>query len=348
MRNSAGLFFAPRRSPDERKICMIYSKEALSLEEQADRLIGRGLVADRDELIGRLKVVNYYRLSGYLYPFRIRNASGKAGDTFEPGTNLEIVWRRYNFDRRLRIILLDAIERIEVAVRTRFVFHFVQAHGPFGYLNEKNLPGFKKRPLWKRCWRNLKALAQLRGLERPDYQQWLGKLQNEKKRASDTFVKHFTKTYGDHHEHLPLWMACELMTCETALQLAYGVDRDVLKKAAADFGFPDEQLLSWTKAIFTLRNSCAHHARVWNRAFGVKPSIPGKNKNPNWHIRPGFAPERIGLQLTVCYHWLGKLSSTTRWRDRLFTLFDEYPEIPLDEMGLPAGWRTHPLWNPNS
>ncbi|MFM8830728.1 MAG: hypothetical protein ACKOHM_06955 [Spartobacteria bacterium] len=48
---------------------MIYSKEALSLEEQADRLIGRGLIADRDELIGRLKVVNYYRLSGYLYPF---------------------------------------------------------------------------------------------------------------------------------------------------------------------------------------------------------------------------------------------------------------------------------------
>jgi abortive infection bacteriophage resistance protein len=176
---------------------MIYSKEALSLEEQADRLISRGLIADRDELIGRLKVVNYYRLSGYLYPFRIQDAAGKAGDTFEPGTNLETVWRRYNFDRRLRIILLDAIERIEVAVRTRFVFHFVQAHGPSGYLNEKNLPGFKKRPLWKRCWRNLKALAKLRGLERPDYQQWLGKLQNEKKRASDTFVKHFTKTYGD-------------------------------------------------------------------------------------------------------------------------------------------------------
>lgn len=323
---------------------MIYDKKALTLEKQADQLIARGLTAERDELIGRLKVVNYYRLSGYLYPFRVRDAASHVTNAFEPGTTLEKVWRRYNFDRRLRIILLDAIERIEVAVRTRFVYHFVQRHGPFGHLMEQNLPGFKQRAPWARFWRNLKSLAKLKGLERSKYQLWLGKLLKEKDRASDAFVKHFTKTYGDRHEHLPLWMACELMTCETALQLAYGVDRTVVKQVAADFAFPDEQLLSWTKAVFTLRNTCAHHARVWNRVFGVKPSIPGKNKNQKWHIEPGFAPDRSGLMLTVCYFWLGKLSSTTLWKARLFALFDEYPEIPLAEMGLPPNWRTHALW----
>ena len=325
---------------------MIYAKRALTLEQQADQLIARGLiVADRNELTGRLKVVNYYRLSGYLYPFRVRDADEKPTDTFAPGTTLDMIWRRYNFDRRLRIILLDAIERIEVAVRTRLVYHFVQAHGPFGHLKERNLPGFRKRPWWQRLWRNLKALAKLKGLERTEHQQWLAKLQNEKNRASDGFVKHFTQTYGDRHEQLPLWMACELMTCETAMQLAYGVDRVVVQLAAADFGYPDQQLLSWTKALFTLRNSCAHHARIWNRVFGVKPSVPGKNKNPKWHIQPGFAPDRVGLMLTVCHHWLGKVSSTTQWKARLFALFDEYPEIPLAEMGIPADWRTHPLWS---
>jgi abortive infection bacteriophage resistance protein len=181
-------------------------------------------------------------------------------------------------------------------------------------------------------------------MQRSDYQLWLAKLQNEKNRASDKFVGYFRETYGDQHDHLPLWMACELMTCETALQFAYGVDRSVIKQTAADFGFPDEQLLSWTKAIFTLRNSCAHHARIWNRVFGVKPSVPGKNKNPMWHRSPGFAYDRVGLMLTVCHHWLGKVSSTTQWKARLFSLFDEYPEIPLSEMGIPAGWRSHPLW----
>ena len=317
---------------------MIYAKGALTLEQQADQLIARGLVAGRNELIGRLKVVNYYRLSGYLYPFR------QPDETLRPGTTLDMVWRRYNFDRRLRIILLDAIERIEVAVRTRLVYHFVQAHGPFGHLQETNLPGFKKRVWWRRWLRNVKALVKLKGLEKTEHKLWLAKLQSEHKRASDAFVKHFANRYGDQHEYLPLWMACELMTCETALQLAYGVDAQVLKRVAADFSFPDQQLLSWTKALFTLRNTCAHHARLWNRVFGVKPSVPGKNKNPKWHTSPSFANDRVGLLLTVCHHWLGKVSPTTQWKTRLFTLFDEYPEIPLAEMGMPASWRTHALW----
>ena len=62
---------------------MIYAKKALTLEQQADLLLARGLVADRDELIQRLKVVNYYRLSGYLHPFR------QPDNSYLPGTTLE-------------------------------------------------------------------------------------------------------------------------------------------------------------------------------------------------------------------------------------------------------------------
>lgn len=320
---------------------MIYPKKALTLDEQADLLLSRGLVADKPELIERLKVVNYYRLSGYLHPLR------RPDDTYLPGTTLEMIWRRYNFDRRLRIILLDAIERIEVAVRTRLVYHFVQAHGPFGHLHKKNLPGFKKRTFWNHCWRNVKALLKLKGVERTEYQNWLAKLDNEMRRASDTFVKHFRTKYGDRHEHLPLWMSCELTTCETTMQFMGAVEPSILKLAAADFGFPDEQLKSWTKAIFTLRNTCAHHARIWNRVFGVNPSVPGKNKNPQWHTQPTFAEKHVGLHLTVCHFWLGKVSSTTKWRERLFALFDEFPEIPLADMGIPAAWRGHVLWKAN-
>jgi len=113
MRNSAGfLFLWDSLGDDEKeKRPVIYAKPALTFEAQADLL-----AANRDELIARLKAVNYYRLSGYLYPFR-----DLPNDTFRPGADLDTVWRRYNFDRRLRLILLDAIERIEVAVRTRLV-----------------------------------------------------------------------------------------------------------------------------------------------------------------------------------------------------------------------------------
>lgn len=72
---------------------MKYDKLPLSFEEQADRLIRRGLVVDKTLLVARLKNVNYYRLSGYLYPYR------QPDDTFKPGTTFERAWRHHTFDR---------------------------------------------------------------------------------------------------------------------------------------------------------------------------------------------------------------------------------------------------------
>ncbi len=101
---------------------MEYKKPPLTFEEQADLLLSRGLQAERDRLIFHLKSVNYYRIMGYLYPFRM------ADNQFKPGTTFEVVWRHYTFDRRLRFLLLDAIERVEVAIRAQLVYHF--SHRP--------------------------------------------------------------------------------------------------------------------------------------------------------------------------------------------------------------------------
>jgi abortive infection bacteriophage resistance protein len=90
---------------------MNYDKPPLSFAAQADLLLKRGLIADRTLLIDRLKNVNYYRLSGYLYPYRLAN------DNYKPGTTFDKVWRHYTFDRQLRLIVIDAIERFEVSIR---------------------------------------------------------------------------------------------------------------------------------------------------------------------------------------------------------------------------------------
>lgn len=316
-----------------------YDKKSLSAEDQADRLIHRGLVADRDELIKRLKVVSYYRLSGYLYHYRLLGS-----DDYRPGTTLEMIWRRYNFDRRLRMMLLDAIERIEVAVRTRCVYHFVQKHGAFGHLEKANLPNLKMRKHRRNVWQKLARLLRLKGWEPCPHQEWLKKLRHEKSRSSETFVKKFDEKYGDSHSQLPLWMACELMTCETTMQFAYGMEREIFKDAATDFGFVDEQLRSWMKAIFSIRNACAHHARLLNRVVGVRPLIPARKREPLWREEPTFVHDRVGFLLTVSYVWLGKISDTTNWKQRLFDLFDEYPEISPADLGMPSSWQTHPLW----
>ena len=111
---------------------MKYDKPPLTYDQQADLLLRRGLTADRDELVSRLRSVSYYRLSGYWYPFRL------ADDSFRPGTTFETVWRRYRFDRRLRLLALDAIERVEVRIRTELVYVLAHAQGPFGYCASSN------------------------------------------------------------------------------------------------------------------------------------------------------------------------------------------------------------------
>lgn len=301
---------------------MEYLKEPLSFEDQAQRLLDRGLMADRDELIKRLSSVSYYRLSGYLYPFR----KPESEDYIE-GTTLKVIWDRYCFDRRLRVLMLDAIERVEVAIRTQLTYHFSHAHGAFGHCDERNFP-------------NLKIAA---------YIEWRESLLVETGRSKEGFKQHFFKKYGDTHRNLPVWMASELISMGSLLTLLKGVDGELAGKVSAHFGMADELLLSWLRSLYAARNICAHHSRLWNRVLGYAPSLPQKNKHPNWYLTDGdgerlLKNDRVGILLVICNSFLQQISPTSQWQQRIEQLFTEYPEIPVKDMGLPTDWKNHPLW----
>jgi abortive infection bacteriophage resistance protein len=70
---------------------MKYEKPPLSFDQQVDQLIRRGMTGDRELMKRRLSVVNYYRLSGYWYPFR------NPDETFKVDTSFDIIWQRYAF-----------------------------------------------------------------------------------------------------------------------------------------------------------------------------------------------------------------------------------------------------------
>ncbi|MDQ8198188.1 Abi family protein [Pelagicoccus enzymogenes] len=296
---------------------MKYEKSALTFEEQADKLLARGLEAEKAELVARLQAVSYYRLSGYLYPFRKSNS-----ERFKAGTHLYQVWERYCFDRRLRVLLLDAIERIEVSIRTKLVYHFTHAHGPFGYLHDANLP-------------KLKIGA---------YLEWRLALQEETSRSKEAFKTHFFKKYGEEHKSLPLWMLAELMSMGSTLTLLKGISPDLKRKVASEYGYPDELILSWLLSLNAARNLCAHHARLWNRVMGYPPKLPSPNKYPSWHSSPKPPNDRIGLIILICRSLLTQISPTSRWKERVESLFEEYPNIPICHMGLTPNWNEHPVW----
>lgn len=297
---------------------MKYEKPALSFEQQADLLLSRGMIAERSALVDRLAAVSYYRLSAYWYTFRDTVA---ADDRLLPGTTLDMIWDRYVFDRQLRIIVMDAVERVEVAIRTQLVNRHTTTHSPFSYLDRATLPGI-----------SVEAHRDL-----------LSKIRNEARKSKDDFVVHYFAKYTSEVD-LPLWMACELMTFGSLLTLFTGVSTRMKKDIAHHYGVPVPVLGSWLKALNQVRNACAHHARLWNRQFGVRAIVPEKETDPVWHELVEVEGDRLFTILTILHYLLRQVAPKSRWKDRLVALFAQHPSVPLRFMGFPENWQECPLW----
>jgi abortive infection bacteriophage resistance protein len=302
----------------------MYTKEPLSYEKQADQLLDRGLIANRQILIDRLKSVNYYRLSGYLHPFRLRDyKTALLLDHYREGTALEVVWNRYRFDRQLRLLVLDAIERFEVSLKTNLSYEFSHSYGPFGYLNPAHLPKMKST----------------------DFGGFLKKLADETSRSEETFVKHFDEKYGKDHPFLPIWMAVEIMSFGSTLTLFRGLNKDLQNRIVKPYGLVLDVLLSWFQTLNAVRNICAHHGRLWNRVMGVKPILPtNRTKYPQWFSPSPIPQDKIFGILTILKYLIDKIAPQSQWPQRLKTLLAENPEIPLNFMGFPDNWEEHGVW----
>lgn len=304
---------------------MKYTKPPLSFKDQAQQLLNRGLVGHQPTMIQRLQVVNYYRLSGYWYPFRQSNPSRNLPplDDFKPGSLFEHVWERYVFDRQLRLIVMDAVERIEVAVRSQLAYHHAHSHGPFAYAHDR---------------------ASLPQLDWKDLHDFLRSVGGEICRSKEEFIMHFRDKYGDCHSVPPVWMSTELMTVGSVLTFYRGADARVRQNVATVFGLPDTVFGSWLHMLQVIRNICAHHARLWNRQLGVKPMIPQKQAYPDWHIPIAVANDRVFAVLTICKYCLNRVAPQSRWAERFRALMRKFPGIPRRSMGFPANWEQCPIW----
>lgn len=296
---------------------MRFTKPALSFPDQADHLIGRGLQADRATLIRRLEQVNYYRLSAYWYPFR-----EPGSENFRAGTDFEVIWDLYVFDRQLRVVVIDAIERVEVAIKTHLANELVLKHGPFVHLDRANLPG----------------------LDYARHRKLMEKIQQEEGRSREPFVKHFHTKYTS-ETNLPLWMAIEVMDFGTMLTLFRGADQYTKRTVAGRYGVSAKVLESWLVSLNYVRNGCAHHARLWNRVLSVSPAIPDRSNVPDFHVPSPPAADRVYAVLTILKYLLNHIAPQSQWADRLEALWTvKHPNIPISRMGFPADWKACAIW----
>jgi abortive infection bacteriophage resistance protein len=299
---------------------MHYKKPAITFEQQIEKLERRGLqIEDKDRALRWLSRVSYYRLSAYFLPFQAEQ------DVFNRGATLTHVCDLYNFDRKLRLLLLDAIERIEVALRTSLTYEIGHRHGPFGHTERTTFTEYFR------------------------FEEWLVELRDAENESQEKFVEHFRQKYT-RERHLPIWMASELLSFGCLSRIFKGLNPTAKRAIAVPFGAtPDVILGSWLHTLSVVRNVCAHHARLWNREFGVVPKIPPAPISYFPFSRPA-ATGRIYATLLVIHQMLKAIAPHSQWTERVVQLFQGYRAADLKAMGIPDGalaaepW-TKPLTN---
>jgi abortive infection bacteriophage resistance protein len=293
-----------------------YTKKALSFGEQLEQLKSRGLVVeDEKRAIHYLTHINYYRLSAYLYPF----LEDKNKHIFKANTTFNIILDIYNFDRELRLLLLDAIERIEISFRTNIIYILSHKHGPFWICN-------------KEIFYNEKQYFR-------DFQ----RLKNEISRSDEKFLKHYFAKYSEVIP--PAWISLETASLGL-LSLFYKnlkSTRD-LKEISNKYGHTYKVFRSWFHSLTYLRNLCAHHSRIWNRELAIQPLKP-KSYSCIWlNDSDRISNDRIFIMIAIIIYFLSIISPTSHFKKKLVKLFEKYPMIDLAPMGFPRNWREEQLF----
>lgn len=289
-----------------------------SYDQQVERLMGRGMdVGDREDAAEQLRQINYYRLSGYWYPFRRRTGAGRS-DEFEGGTNLGEVLALYRFDVSLRATVFASLAPIELTIRAH-LGHALGREGECIHLE----PG------------RLNARARSGG----QYGRWLDRYDRELADSREDFVLHHRERYDG---VLPVWAAVEVLDWGGLTKLYGFAPRAVQDAVAGDLGLTAPQLESWLKSLNIVRNVCAHHGRLFNRVFALSPKLPAVGRYPELDL-PNSYTRSFG-QLTLIQFVLDRLGLKRSMLPAVMRTYPTSPRLPISWTGAANGWAESPLW----
>jgi abortive infection bacteriophage resistance protein len=307
-----------------------FRKPARGLEDLVFLLATRGLRFDNWAAAHtHLEHIGYYRFTGYLRPFKV-GGTGVDAENFKSGTKFEDVHDRYIFDRKLRILILEAVEKIEIAARSAISDSVACRHGPHWYM-DKDL--FSRPNYYHRTQKFDVAGWHAAFLD--DVKRQIG--HNEPQRR-DVFVKHYYDTYDD-PEMPPCWMVFEVITFGSISQCLKFLKSPECGAVCKKFGLSHQIISSWLHAISYVRNLCAHHSRLWNRVLTIKPTISNAHRSA-FNNRN----DRIYAVLLTMQILLSRIWSNNEWAERLHELMHDYPTIPIGLMGFPPDWVTKAEW----
>ena len=298
------------------------SKTPLSYQAQIDLLKSRGLIVDDEPFaLHCLAHHNYYRLSAYRFPFTVQGDP----DTFLPHTNFEQIWQLYDFDRGLRKLIIEACKRMEISVRSRWAYEIGHQLGPQAYEDACHFPKFR---------------GHTKTMERLD---------EEVIRSKELFVPHYRQKYNTIRPEV--WVAIEVASFGTISKLLKYTEPPRLRQDIADtYQLDEKTLCSLFHHLSILRNTAAHHSRIWNRKFTFSIKLPRKKPAglfPNFYKVPGTKPgdtEKLYNALVLLIHCVKIIEPDGDWPQRLIAHLQTLPIELTPDMGFPADWQQRPIW----
>ncbi len=292
-----------------------FLKPPLSVSDQTALLQSRGLIIpDLQRAKRYLSFVGYYRLAIYGKAFQIPD---NPTHSFLPGTTFDNVWNLYVFDRELRLLVMDPVERIEVAIRTAINNHMALTYGPTWYT---------RASLFKHGF---------------DHESLMAKIRHESGapgsgRNGDVFCAAYFEKYSS-PALPPCWMVAEILPMgvwsRVYQHLNVRNDRFTIADAVQ---VKSEILVSWLRSISYTRNLCAHHALLCTRAFTITPKLPP--------IHNDCDHRSVYAQLLILNHFLKKIVNSSRWSHRLKMHIDTCP-ISISRLEFPENWSTQSAWS---
>lgn len=272
---------------------MTFAKPPLSIADQRLKLEARGLAVPNPTKAERyLGAIGYYRLSAYTRPFQRDLTTHE----FHSGVEFDDILRLYIFDRQLRLTLLDALERVEIAVRTRINdMMCANTSNAHWHLNPSN---------FKDHFDHTRFLAEI------------GK-------HDDFTVRAYKDKYNSPSEP-PAWMAFQTLSFGTCSMVLAHLQKRQQRDICQSFGIEPYPMTRWVHGMTILRNTAAHHSRTWDRHFIVNlpytSQLPGTLKGTidptNHNTLDGYA--------LVLDAFMQHVSPGSHWWTRLRKLVQDY------------------------
>lgn len=311
---------------------MEYTKRPLTIEEQIERLEQRGLkFSEKKQAHCYLQNISYYRLRAFTFPFQNNTDPSADHKFFRDDIDFGDIIDLYIFDRRLRNLVFNELEKIEIAVRTQLsLVYSVQLNDAFWYIDEK--------------WYTK--------INRENYLKLIGDIKDDVERSNEDFIKHYKNKY-DTPEMPPSWMSLEVVSFGTLSRMYKSLNKSFEKKQIAKaFGINKEDIFSnWLHAFSNLRNCCAHHSRIWNRRFVVNLKLP-YNTERNFISRDDIEkikPNKIFALLSAIKYIVDIISPGNSFKKNLKSILCEnHKLLSIKEMGFPSNWEDFPIWQSES